>query len=258
MLTVISPPMINSQPQSQFVLSGANVTFSVTASGIAPLSYQWCYHGANIAGNAARNSSYTLNNVQAPRAGNYTVVVSNSGGSITSTVAVLSVDAPPTITAQPQSQTVVVGTNAAFAVSATGAAPLSYLWRRAGLAVPGITNAVLLFSGVQQTNAGNYSVIVSNPIGSVTSVVATLTVTNGGSSSLFKMLTVHLLPDGQVQLSVSGNSGERYSLECSTNLLDWALLGDTTNTNGLAQFIDSGNTNVSRRFYRARLLPGAR
>jgi hypothetical protein len=255
MLTVVSPPAITSQPQSLSVLSGAGVTFSVTASGAAPLSYQWRYNGGNISGNAARNASYTLNNVQASRAGDYTVVVSNSGGSITSAVAVLTVDAPPAITAQPQSQTVAAGTNAAFAVSATGAAPLTYQWRREGVALPGSTNSVLLLPAVQQTSAGNYTVMVSNPLGSTTSAAATLTVTSGTSSNLFKLLAVSLLPNRQAQLTISGNAGERYSIEASTNLLDWSSVGSTTNANGTVQFIDPGNTGVLRCFYRARLLP---
>ncbi|HEY3132395.1 MAG TPA: immunoglobulin domain-containing protein [Acidobacteriota bacterium] len=82
-------PTIISQPQSQTVSVGANVTFSVTAGGTTPLSYQWRKDGANISG--ATNATLTLNNVQRTDAGNYTVVVSNSIGTITSTAARLNV-----------------------------------------------------------------------------------------------------------------------------------------------------------------------
>jgi hypothetical protein len=254
-LTIASPPVITGQPQSVSVLSGADVTFSVVAAGATPFTYQWRLNGANVAGNAGRNQSYSLNNVQVSKAGDYTVVVSNSGGAITSAVAVLTINAPPAITSQPQGQNLMAGSDAAFAVVASGAAPLQYQWRRDSVLLPGATNSILLLSAVQQTNAGNYTVLVSNPIASVTSLAAMLTVTNNGSSNLFKLLSVSLLPNRQAQVTITGYPGEQYSIEGSTNLLNWSALGSTTNALGTAQFLDTANTNVSRCFYRARLIP---
>jgi hypothetical protein len=254
-LTIMTPPAITSQPQSQSVVAGVNVTLSVVAAGTAPLSYQWRVNGANVAGNAGRNASYTLNNIQASKAGDYTVVVSNPVGSITSVVAVLTVNAPPTITTQPLSQVAPAGTNVTFTVSAVGASPLTYQWRCDGAVMPGATNAVLLLSGIQQTNAANYTVRVGNPIGSVTSVVATLSVTTGNTSNLLKILSVVLPPNQQSQVTVGGNIGERYSIEVSSNLINWMVVGNVTNVTGAALFLDARNTNANRCFYRARLLP---
>ena len=87
-------PVITTQPQSQTVLFGTNVTFTVAATGSGPLAYQWCFNGTNIAGAIATNCS--IANVQLTNAGNYTVVITNAAGSVTSSVAMLTV-VPPDI-----------------------------------------------------------------------------------------------------------------------------------------------------------------
>jgi len=87
-----SAPVITNQPQSITVSQGNPATFSVTATGTPPLSYQWRKNGVNI--NGATNSSYTIPSVVAADQGNYSVVVSNSGGSVTSNDASLTVTAP--------------------------------------------------------------------------------------------------------------------------------------------------------------------
>src|ERR1043166_4392781 len=112
------------------------------------------------------------------------ITLTNSGPANTydTMVARLSAGAPE-IVLQPQSQTVSVSplsppVNATFSVTAWGAAPLNFRWWFNGTnLLAGATNAVLSFTNVQPTNAGGYSVILSNASGSLTSQVATLTVT---------------------------------------------------------------------------------
>ena len=125
-LTVLVPPSITAQPTNLSVVGGANASFSVTASGTAPLSYQWQFNGAGLAG--ATGTSLTLASVQPTNGGSYTVVVTNTAGSVTSAVAVLTVLVPPAITAQPTNLSVVEGANASFSVTASGTEPLSYQW----------------------------------------------------------------------------------------------------------------------------------
>jgi hypothetical protein len=86
-------PAITTQPQGQTVTAGGNVQFSVTASGKPAPSYQWYFNGTAISG--ATGSSLSLTNVQSPNAGNYTVGVTNSSGSVTSNMASLTVNAAP-------------------------------------------------------------------------------------------------------------------------------------------------------------------
>lgn len=82
-------PTIGTHPPSQTVLQGANVGFNVTANGSAPLTYQWRFNGADIAGATA--ASLSLTNVTTANYGDYTVVVTNTAGSATSNVATLTV-----------------------------------------------------------------------------------------------------------------------------------------------------------------------
>jgi len=116
------------QPASRTVTAGQTAAFTVTAAGTAPLTYQWRRTGPRISG--ATSSSYTTPaTTSSDNGAQFTVVVSNSAGSITSNPATLTVSAAcggASITTQPASQTVTTGQTAAFTVAATGTAPLSY------------------------------------------------------------------------------------------------------------------------------------
>ncbi|MBI2929054.1 MAG: immunoglobulin domain-containing protein [Verrucomicrobia bacterium] len=169
-----SPPAITTQPTSQTVNAGANVTFLVAATGTDPLSYQWKKDGADVGG--ATSATLTRNSVTASDAGSYTVVVSNLAGSATSSAATLTVNVPPSITTQPAGQTVNAGANVTFTVAAAGTAPLSYQWRKDGADLAGATSATLARNSVTASDAGSYTVVVSNVAGSATSSAATLTV----------------------------------------------------------------------------------
>jgi len=84
----------------------------------------------------------------------------------------------PVITTQPTNEVVVAGGTASFAVTATGTAPLSYQWLFNGTNLFNATNATLTLAGVQTANAGNYSVVITNLYGSISSAAAALTVSN--------------------------------------------------------------------------------
>ena len=115
--------------------------------------------------------------MQSGDAGNYSVVVNNSVGSVTSTLATLAVTAvAPTITTQPTNQIVNAGTTVTFSVTAAGSAPLSYHWRKNGSPIADATSASYSLANPQTVDAGTYSVVVSNGVGSVTSASASLTV----------------------------------------------------------------------------------
>lgn len=89
---------------------------------------------------------------------------------------------PPVIAAQPVSQAVLAGGEARLEVAAEGPAPLNWQWRQDGTNVAGATAARLSLPGVRAVQAGNYSVVVSNPFGAITSAVAVLTVVVDGAS----------------------------------------------------------------------------
>ena len=164
---VDSAPAILSQPNSLAANPGASVSFSVWASGAAPLSYQWSKDGAVLAG--ATNASYSIDSVGSGDVGSYRVEVRNALGAATSQAASLTLNVPVTITQQPVGRTVALGTGLSLSVTASGTGPIAYQWRKGGVAISGATAATYSVASAQLANAGGYTVVVSNVAGSVTS-----------------------------------------------------------------------------------------
>jgi hypothetical protein len=170
-----TPPVIVTQPAAAIVSSGSTASLSVVVSGTPPFSYQWKKSGAAIAG--ATSATYSLTSAAVGDAGTYTVVVTNGAGSVTSNAATLTINTPPAITTQPSAATVTAGSAASFSVVATGTVPLSYQWRKDGAAISSATSSTYTIASTKTTDAGSYTVVVTNSAGSVTSsAAATLTV----------------------------------------------------------------------------------
>ncbi|MFN8011292.1 MAG: immunoglobulin domain-containing protein [Holophagaceae bacterium] len=172
-------PAITGQPANATVTAPATATFSVTASGTAPLAYQWQKNGAAISGATA--ASYTTPATATADSGaTFRCVVTNSAGSATSNPATLTVNAAataPAITTQPASVTVTAGATATFTVAATGTAPMSYQWQKNGAAIAGATAASYTTPATTTADSGaTFRCVVSNSAGSATSSSATLTV----------------------------------------------------------------------------------
>jgi hypothetical protein len=87
---VLAAPSFATQPQSRTATVGENVTLSVTATGKPASTYQWFFNGAMIGG--ATSDTLVLNSVQIANAGNYTVAITNSSGTVTSNQATLTVN----------------------------------------------------------------------------------------------------------------------------------------------------------------------
>jgi hypothetical protein len=172
----VAPPTITTQPSSLSVNSGAAATFTVAATGDGTLSFQWTKDEVNISGATA--SILSLPSVSASSAGSYRVVVTGSGGAATSQPATLTVITAqsPTIVTPPLTQTVVVGARVTLSVDATGTAPLSYQWRKAGTPIVGATNPSYTIPSAQAADVSSYTVAVSNPAGTVVSDAAILSV----------------------------------------------------------------------------------
>ncbi len=173
-LTVNVPPVISAQPASQTVSVGQTATFSVTATGTGNLTYQWKKNGAAIGG--ATSASYTTPaTVASDNGAKFTVTITDTAGNVTSNAATLTVNAPPSITSQPASKTVIAGQTATFSVTATGTAPLTYQWNKGGAAIGGATSASYTTPATTTADSGSqFTVTVSNGAGKATSNAATL------------------------------------------------------------------------------------
>lgn len=168
-------PTISSNPTSVTATAGGRAMFSGSAYGSEPISYQWYFNNSPLVG--ATSATLVLPDIQAANAGPYYLLASNAYGSMSTSTTVLTVNpALPSITAQPTNFTAFRFQNIALSVMASGTEPMFYQWQVNSTNLAGATNSVLALNGVQPSSAGNYSVIISNSLGVVTSPNALLTV----------------------------------------------------------------------------------
>ena len=249
LLTVL-PMRITSEPQSLSVKAGSNCAFTVAVEGSAPISIQWYFNGAAIAGATA--STYAITNVQLAHQGGYQAIATNTSGSVTSAVASLAVLAAPSIKGQPQSMNVLAGSNVTFFASAQGSAPMSWQWLYNGADIPGATNASYTLLNAQPANVGGYAAVAANSYGTNASAPEVLTVTSAGSVELQKPL----LKGGVLNLSLPSCSGLLYTLQYKETLDQpaWVDLPAVAGT-GASLTLSATNDANAQRYYRVKITP---
>ena len=200
------PPKITTQPLTQSAAVGDDsVEFSVVATG-KNLEYQWKKNGTLIENGT--EDTLTLSDISSADAGSYTVTVSNSGGTVTSKPAKLTVLAPPEITTQPIEQTVAEGGKVTFIVAATGTAPLKFQWMKGGSPISGATKATYVIAKALASHAGDYSVKVSNDIDFTVSDEVSLEVTIPKPVITKQPLGSTVAEGGTAKLSVTAKGSE--------------------------------------------------
>jgi hypothetical protein len=239
-LTVLVPPKILEEPQPIMTADGGVAQFTVVATGTAPLSYQWRKDNLALAGQT--NSILLLTNVQASDSGLYDAVVSNEIGSAISSKASLALVALPDVTS-PEPAIVSLGGSVQFSVIARGSPPLSYQWRKDDAPLAGQTNASLLLTNVQASDAGWFDVVVSNAGGSVISLKALLTVLIP-PNIVEQPQPVIASVGGSAQFSVAAMGSPHLFYQWRKDTL--ALAGQTNATLVLAnvQALDAGRYDV--------------
>ena len=180
-ITLASGFAIVTPPASQTIPLGGNAFFSV-ATTLTPGAYQWRSNGVPISG--ANFSTFSISNAPLSAAGNYTVVVTRGGQSITSAPAVLTVLSPPSVTPTSPLQPVVsIGDTFTLSVSASDPDPIPfyYQWKLNGTSIPGATNNSFTVSNAQPFNSGAYDVVVANAVAFSNSPIFTVEVNFPGN-----------------------------------------------------------------------------
>ena len=169
-------PVISAQPLSQTVVQDLSANFTVAATGGSPFTYQWRFNGSNLAG--ATNATLVLTNVQPANAGDYIAVIMNPANSVASAPATLTVLKVPIIISAPRSVSIAPSNDVMFTVvAASDHPPITYQWLLNGVTLAGQTSNTLTVPNVQLPLNGNkYVVVVTDQIGSATSLPAVLTV----------------------------------------------------------------------------------
>ena len=219
-----TPPVVATQPATLTVNSGQNASFTITAQGTAPLTYQWqmlasgssswlnLSDGAPFSG--AATASLTVTSAAVSLDGSqFRCLVQNGAGIATSSAAALFVLGPPFVTssAGAQTQSVIAGGAATLSASATGRA-LTYQWKFNGTNLAGATAATLTVSNFQAANAGAYSVVISNSFGAVTANVGTLSLVSAYLSNLSVRANIGTSADVLIVGFVIGGNGSAQML----------------------------------------------
>jgi hypothetical protein len=192
-------PIFQYQPSTTTVTTGGTATLAVGIVGSPPITYQWSEGGVAIPG--ATSSSLTFSPVTAADAGVYSVVISDSAGTVTSMDAALTVDpaggapVPVSIAVQPIPVSTTVGGSATFVVAANGDASITYQWRKNQAPIAGATSPTFTISDVQASDTGTYDVEVANGFSADVSFPTPLVVLQSGA------------PSRLVNVSVRGFSG---------------------------------------------------
>ena len=237
-LSIIPATTITVQPQTLSVCTGSSLNLSVTATG-AGLSYQWYKNNNLISG--ATGTGYTMPAATAADAGNYTVVVTGTCGTVTSNVAAVTILSAPAITTQPSGQSVCLGGNVQFSAVVSGSNP-TYQWKKDGTNIPGATTSILAINGVTAADAGAYTLQVTNSCGTVTTVAANLSIIPATTITV-QPQTLSVCIGSSLNLSVTA-TGAGLSYQWYKNSIIISGATGTGYTMPAATAVDAGNYTV--------------
>ena len=176
----LGPPRFSQPLEPAEAHVDGQVILSTGVSGTCPLALQWFHGDAAIEG--ATGPYLLLTNVQLLDAGAYTLFATNAAGQTNSQTATLTVMSEPAVAEVLTPQNVLIGTSVCLPASVSGAEPLTCQWRlngtdlADGARITGANSRVLCLSATTGDDSGSYTLVVSNAYGSVTGLVAQLSV----------------------------------------------------------------------------------
>jgi len=167
-------PLFTVNPNAGTAINpNSSITFTANyVAGIGPFTYRWRKNGTIIGG--ANANSYTIASAKQSDEASYDCVITNGYGSFTTSATVLTVNDPVVIVTPPLAQAANAGQQVTLTVNVTGTEPISFQWRKNGVPLSD-QNAPQLVLEVDANSTGFYDVVVTNPIGSVTTLPALLT-----------------------------------------------------------------------------------
>ena len=197
------PWFFQSPPSNSVVSLGGTLNLEALCSGASGFTYQWQRDGLPLP--EARGASLVRANVDFSDGGNYTLIATGAGQSITSRPVRVQVNrpVPPSLIRQPVSIEQNAGSTAWLDVIAAGDPPLRFQWLKDGVALVGQQGRTLRLESLREQNSGDYFVLVSSPLGSVVSQPAKLTVSPRSSPQILEQpQDVRLLVPGYAQFGV--------------------------------------------------------
>ncbi|HEX3718350.1 MAG TPA: immunoglobulin domain-containing protein [Verrucomicrobiae bacterium] len=244
--------LIAVQPQSQSVHVNSNATFNVVAASTSNLTYQWLKNGNPITDQ--NDDSLTINGAETSDAASYSVIVSSDSGSVTSSVAKLTVQIPPTVVTNPVPEVVTNGAKVTLFVAVIGTGPLTYQWLLNGVPIPGQTKTNLVVSGVSADNLGNYSLLVNGPAGDIVSANALLSVKSVTNAP--PQIGSAKRSGNSITFTFISTANQMYQIQAKAALTQssWTDLGSEITATSTNTAVSDALTN-SERFYRVVLLP---
>jgi Concanavalin A-like lectin/glucanases superfamily len=244
-LNILYPPSIAQGPQDVYANAYDNAGFSVTAGGTTPFTYSWFFNNTNSLNDTG--STLIVSNITQSNLGGYSVIVDNAYGSVTSSVANLYMY--PYLE-QPFAGAVTYwGQTNVLSVGAWGSGVLNYQWYFNGVAIADATGSTLELDSIQFTNAGQYSVVVSSSLGSVTNPPYAVVVNPANVS-------IAIRPDVIIQ----GTVGYSYLIQSTTNLSNPSWVTETNIILPTPMFdwidlnVDTSKPGNPHKFY--QVLPG--
>jgi parallel beta-helix repeat protein len=237
------PPLIRwTGSTNRTIPFGQNFLYLPAVTGSLPMRFQWLFNNTPLLG--ATNRWLLLSAAQTAQSGNYYLAAMNDSGSVTSSIATLTVmaPAPPAFASQLSDQTVLYGSMAIFSNSVTGTQPLVYQWQENGTnlfnggRLNGATGATLTISDVQMSDIGSYQLIVSNAYGMAT---------NGAALSVVPVVAWGYNPQGQATVpldftnvtAVDADSGQSMALRSDGTVTVWRVDPYTVPPAGLSNVV---------------------
>jgi hypothetical protein len=234
--TISILPFITMQPDSPRISQGYTATLSVVAGGSSPLTYQWYRGAVGVTTTPVGTNSPSFTTPTLTDTTTYWVRVTNAAGSVSSSLATITLVYPPIITKQPESDIRIASNQtASMSVSATGTGPLKYQWYEGN--TPGLlaqsrpvgTNDSSYTTPIPSSEDGRYWVRVSNSAGSVNSrqvvVTASLNLWHMPESSFQMGQTSNDANSDAPPVTVAVSSfyiSKKVSLQQWNNVADWA------------------------------------